>query len=108
MKDGLKDIIGRQVAAVVVARSDKGSPRNQVFLVFTDGSNFEFWGDSFTCCGGVDRTRDIARYIKSGAEMWWPSTPIPRRSRHRGRRPPQAPCRRHATCPPQGSTSRKS
>jgi hypothetical protein len=66
MKDGLKHIIGRQIAAVIVAKSDKRSPRNQVFLVFTDGSNFELYGDAFTCCGDVDRTRDIARYIASG------------------------------------------
>jgi len=66
MKDGLKDIIGRQIAAVVVASNDKGSPRHQVFLVFTDGSNFELYGDAFTCCGGLDRTRDIARYVESG------------------------------------------
>jgi hypothetical protein len=63
MKDGLKEIIGRQIASVVVAHSEKGSPRHQVFLVFTDGSNFELWGDSFSCCGGVDRTRDIERYV---------------------------------------------
>ena len=66
MKDGLKDIIGRQIAAVVVARNEHGSPRHQVFLVFTDGANFEFWGDAFSCCGGVDRTRDIERYVRSG------------------------------------------
>ena len=66
MKDGFKEIIGRQIAAVVVARSETASPRHQVFLVFTDGSNFELWGDSFSCCGGVDRTRDIERYVKSG------------------------------------------
>ena len=66
MKDGLKEIIGRQIAAVVVAKSDKGTPRHQVFLVFTDGSNFELYGDAFNCCGGVDRTRDIERYVKSG------------------------------------------
>ena len=66
MKDGLKEIIGRQIAAVVVASSDKRSPRNQVFLVFSDGSNFEFWGDTFSCCGSVNRTRDIERYIASG------------------------------------------
>lgn len=66
MKDGLKDIIGRQVAAVVVAKSDKRPPHIQVFLVFTDGSHFEFWGDAFSCGGGVDRTRDIERYVKSG------------------------------------------
>ena len=65
MKDGLKEIVGKQIAAVVVATSD-GPPRNQVFLVFADGSNFEFYGENFTCCGGLDRTRHIERYIESG------------------------------------------
>jgi hypothetical protein len=83
MKDGLKDIIGRQIAAVIVAKSDgRHSPGNQVFLVFTDGANFEFWGEKFTCCGGIDRTRDIERYVKSGrgeivAVYTNPVTPAP-------------------------------
>jgi hypothetical protein len=65
MKDGLRYIVGKQVAAVVVAQSDH-SPRNQVFLVFSDGSNFELYGESFTCCAGLDRTADIERYVESG------------------------------------------
>ena len=65
MKDGLKEIVGKQIAAVVVAKSDC-HPRNQVFLVFADGSNFELYGENFTCCGGLDRTRDIERYVESG------------------------------------------
>ena len=64
MKDGLKFIVGKTMATVVVAQSDT-QPRHQVFLVFTDGSNFELYGDNFTCCGDLDRTRDIARYVES-------------------------------------------
>lgn len=64
MKDGLKEIIGKQIATVVVARNDRGA-RVQVFLVFSDGSNFEFYGDDFTCCAGLDRTADIERYVES-------------------------------------------
>lgn len=64
MKDGLKEIIGKKIATVVVAKSD-GQPRVQVFLVFADGSNFEFYGENFTCCAGLDRTADIERYVES-------------------------------------------
>jgi len=65
MKDGLKDTIGKRIAAVLVAASDC-SPQQQVFLVFADGSNFELYGENFTCCAGLDRTADIARYVESG------------------------------------------
>ena len=65
MKDGVKDIVGKRIAAVVVAESDR-SPRSQVFLIFADGSNFEFYGENLTCCAGLDRTADIARYVESG------------------------------------------
>ena len=53
MKSGLSQIVGRQIAGVVVATKDR-SPREQVFLTFTDGTHFEFWGDNFSCGGGVD------------------------------------------------------
>ena len=65
MKDGLKYIVGKRIAAVVVAKS-KRPPHIQVFFVFPDGSRFEFWGDSFSCCAGLDDARRIERYVKSG------------------------------------------
>lgn len=54
MKSGLKDIVGKTVKNVVVAKKDRGNPRNQVFLVFDDNTYFEFWGELFSCAGGVD------------------------------------------------------
>lgn len=65
MKDGLRHIVGKTIAGVVVARSG-GSPRMQVFLVFPDGSRFEFHGESFSCNAGLDDARGIARYVESG------------------------------------------
>ena len=65
MKDGLRHIVGKRVAAVVVAESDR-TPKNQVFLVFSDGSRFELYGADFTCCTGLDRANDIERYVESG------------------------------------------
>ena len=37
-----------------------------MFLVFTDGSRFEFWGENFSCCSGVDDATGIADYVHSG------------------------------------------
>ena len=65
MKNGLKDIIGKQITAVVVAESDH-APKQQVFLVFADGTRFELYGEGFTCCGGLDRAAGIEEYVESG------------------------------------------
>src|SRR5690349_11625371 len=69
MKDGLKNIVGKQIAAVVVAKSEQ-APNQQVFLVFPDGTCFEFYGQSFTCCSGLDNAEGIERYVASrGGEI---------------------------------------
>ena len=65
MKNGLKGIIGKQIAAVVVASGR--APRQQVFLVFADGTRFEFWGENFSCCSGLDPAAGIEPYVESGA-----------------------------------------
>ena len=64
MKDGLKFIVGKTIAGVVVAKS-KRSPHIQVFLIFPDGSRFEFWGDEFSCCAGLDSAARIPHYVRS-------------------------------------------
>ena len=69
MKDGLAEIVGRRVAGVVVAQSPRG-PRQQVFLVFDDGTRFELYGESFTCCAGVDKAAGLADYVEmAGGEI---------------------------------------
>ena len=69
MKDGLAKIVGRRIAGVVVAQSPRG-PRQQVFLVFDDGTRFEFWGESFSCCSGVDKAAGLADYVEmAGGEI---------------------------------------
>ena len=65
MKDGVKYLVGKQIAAVVVARSPR-PPHHQVFLVFPDGSRFELYGENLTCCSGLDRAEGIEEYVKSG------------------------------------------
>jgi hypothetical protein len=50
MNDGVRELIGKTVQHVVVAQGT----RHQVFLVFTDGTYFEFYGQQFRGTGGVD------------------------------------------------------
>ena len=45
---GLSDIIGKTIKSVVIDGNNPSSPRDQVHFLFTDGTAFEFYGDSFT------------------------------------------------------------
>ncbi|MEO5676709.1 MAG: hypothetical protein ABIQ84_04110 [Usitatibacter sp.] len=67
MKSGLKDIVGKQIAAVVYAKGGRHYPTTHVFLVFTDGTHFEFYGPDFSCCAGLDQAERIAQYVESNA-----------------------------------------
>ena len=64
MKDGLKYLIGKRIAGVVSAKSQR-SPQVQVFLVFEDGTRFEFYGENFNCCSGLDDANGIKDTIAS-------------------------------------------
>jgi len=64
MKDGLKSIIGKRISAVVVAEGDIGRSK-QVFLVFADGTRFEFYGAQFNCGAELDDAADIEPYVES-------------------------------------------
>lgn len=71
MKAGVADIVGKQITGVVVADNER-PPRQQVFLLFSDGTSFEFYGDQFSCTGGLDRhdAADAIRYArKAGAAI---------------------------------------
>ena len=46
MKRELAEIVGKRIAGVVVKESSHLSPPRQVFLIFDDGTNFEFYGNS--------------------------------------------------------------
>ncbi len=60
MKEGLKEIVGKTVSAVAVADNETQSPHHRVFLIFSDGTYFEFYGDQINCCSGVD-SGDLSR-----------------------------------------------
>lgn len=72
MKDGLRQIVGKTISSVVVARNEDANPRNQVFLVFSDGTSFEFFGADFSCANGLDRSgvEEVKDYAeRGGAEV---------------------------------------
>jgi hypothetical protein len=55
MKNGIGEIVGKTVSQVLVSEGGTGPTRQYVFLVFSDGTYFEFWGSAFNCAGGVDK-----------------------------------------------------
>ena len=70
MKEGVREIPGKTISAVVVGSSDR-HPKNQVILVFDDGTSLEFYGEEFTCAGGVyDRGLDAAvAYVEKMGDL---------------------------------------
>ena len=70
MKAGLGQLIGKRIAAVVVAENGGRDPRQQVFLVFPDGRCFEFHGREFTCNAGLDAAEGIEQHVeKAGGRI---------------------------------------
>ena len=65
MKDGIRQIVGKTIAAVVIANNGR-RPYHQIFLVFDDETSYEIYGDSFTCAGGLDKMgiERVLRYAK--------------------------------------------
>jgi hypothetical protein len=56
MKDGIKDIIGKQITGVVVTERKNSNPRSQVYLVFSDDTSFELYSfQSILGAGGIDK-----------------------------------------------------
>ena len=71
MKDGAAEIIGKTITGVIVksAKDGKGHPKGQLFLVFDDGSSFEFYNDygPFSAAGSLDKNisfREIYNYME--------------------------------------------
>jgi hypothetical protein len=71
MKDGFKEILGKTIESVIVSDNAR-PPLNQVFLVFTDGSYYEIYGENFTGASGVSpgNSDNVNDYIlKLGANV---------------------------------------
>lgn len=59
MSDRPGAIVGRRINAVVLkaARDPRAHPATQLFLIFEDGTSYEFYAreDVITCAGGIDK-----------------------------------------------------
>ena len=67
MKHRLAQMVGKQIAAVVLAENGR-DPKLQVFLAFSDGTSFEFRGESLSGCAVLDRSAGIMESLeRSGA-----------------------------------------
>jgi hypothetical protein len=69
MKPGVKNIVGKTIAAVLV-KERANTPRGQVFLVFSDGTYFEFYATEGNIQGASDLRHgtfgDVKAYMPSG------------------------------------------
>lgn len=71
MKDGLKDILGKRIAGVIAAQHEN-EPRRQLFLIFSDGTSLELYGEYFNCGSGLDKwkgSESIRRSLRAGSKI---------------------------------------
>lgn len=63
---GLKSLEGKTIQHLVVSNSPGPSPLTQVFLVFTDGTYFEFYGEDLHCASEYTEggSEDVLTYAK--------------------------------------------
>ena len=68
--DALKKIVGKRISGLVVARGPS-APRQQVFLVFDDGTYYELYGPEFRGCKDVDRGKmpQIREYLRGRRDI---------------------------------------
>jgi hypothetical protein len=62
-KDPLEQLIGKTISHVVAKEGT--SPRKQVFLVFSDGTYYELFGDQFGGASAIDTgtVEDVRKYM---------------------------------------------
>ncbi len=48
MRSHIAKIIGKRIRSIVLVENDR-DPREQVFLIFDDGTYFELFGERFSC-----------------------------------------------------------
>lgn len=76
MKDEVRQILGKRITGVVIKeRKGEGHPRGQLFLVFEDGTYYEFYTpfDTISTTGGVCRGTigDVLNYMNDRLHPVW-------------------------------------
>ena len=64
-KESLKEVIGKTIRSVIFRSGLDANPETQLFLVFEDGTYFEFYGQEIGCVrslseGGISKAMDYA------------------------------------------------
>ena len=54
MRDAIEQIVGKTISGVVVKKRDT-FPRSQVFILFSDNTYYELYGEVIKGAGGIDR-----------------------------------------------------
>lgn len=74
IKPQIIGIIGKKIQGILVSEHPKISPRQQIFLVFDDGTSYELYGTLNTSSGldsgGATRALNYAEAF-SGSKMTW-------------------------------------
>jgi hypothetical protein len=73
MKVEVREIVGRRISGVVVKRCWRRSPQSQVFLLFDDGTYYEFYClDSVisTTAGVLEGGPERVRRYMAGPDLW--------------------------------------
>jgi hypothetical protein len=67
VKSEIKGIVGKTIESVIVSAYNKAGPQNQIFLIFTDGTYYEIYGN-LNGAGGIDSGGEAAalRYAQKG------------------------------------------
>lgn len=60
----LDQVIGKTISGVAVSERTHRGPRNQIFLLFDDGSSLEIWGDDLRPASGLDQS-DLAQVVSA-------------------------------------------
>jgi hypothetical protein len=67
VKTAIRGIVGKTIESVIVSESNKEGPHKQIFLVFTDGTYYEIYGN-MNGAAGIDPGGQAAalRYAQGG------------------------------------------
>ena len=59
-------VVGKQISGVIISKHDD-SPRDQVFLVFNDGTYYELYGSDIGGCNDIDKGTfdDLSEFVRS-------------------------------------------
>jgi hypothetical protein len=64
-EDEIRKLVGKRIDGIVVAKHDR-TPKNQVFLIFNDGTYYELYGDEINGCKSIDQggSKEVRSYLK--------------------------------------------